>query len=313
MSDQTRENTQRYLLDWCARYRSALCNDIMPFWLKYGLDREHGGVYTCVDRDGTRMDTTKSVWFQGRFGFVAAFAYNHIEKNPDWLAASKSCIDFIEAHCFDTDGHMYFEVTADGIGLRKRRYIFSEAFAAIAMSEYSIASGDRSYAEKALELFKRMQRFLQTPGFLPSKYEPVFQAQGHSITMILVNTASCIVEPFRTPITGCTDRPSHRPFAGLLHASRVQGAPGDRVGPNEGFIKCPEQTGPSICIWFETAWFLLEEAKYRNWDKDLTRMALTLPSLTIRSRKKYGQDEEYGGLLNFRELQGSPTRTIPRI
>ena len=38
----------------------------MPFWIKYGLDRVNGGIYTCVDRDGALMDSTKSVWFQGR-------------------------------------------------------------------------------------------------------------------------------------------------------------------------------------------------------------------------------------------------------
>ena len=162
-------DTNLYLNNWAERYRKDLVDDILPFWLKHGLDRVHGGVYTCVDRDGTLMDTTKSVWFQGRFGFTAAFAYNNVEKNSEWLAASKSCIDFIEAHCFAPDGHMYFEVTEDGVGLRKRRYVFSESFAAIAMSEYALASGDLSYAVKALELFKRMQRFLAEPGFLPSK------------------------------------------------------------------------------------------------------------------------------------------------
>ena len=107
------------------------------------------GVYTCVNRDGSLMDTTKSVWFQGRFGFIAAYAYNNIEKNPQWLAASKSCIDFIEAHCFDTDGHMFFEVTEDGKPLRKRRYVFSEGFAAIAMAEYALATGEKRICEKS--------------------------------------------------------------------------------------------------------------------------------------------------------------------
>lgn len=45
----------------------------------------------------------------------------------------------------------------------KRRYVFSETFAAIAMAEYAIASGEREYAEKALKLFKDIQRFLNTP------------------------------------------------------------------------------------------------------------------------------------------------------
>ena len=147
-------NVNEYLSNWAACYKKDLTENILPFWLKNGLDRKHGGVYTCLDRDGSLMDTTKSVWFQGRFGFIAAYAYNNIEKNPEWLAASKSCIDFIEAHCFDADGRMYFEVMEDGTPLRKRRYVFSEGFAAIAMSEYAIASGDHTYAEKALELFK---------------------------------------------------------------------------------------------------------------------------------------------------------------
>ena len=32
---------------------------------------------------------------------------------------------------------MFFEVTEDGKPLRKRRYVFSEGFAAIAMAEYA--------------------------------------------------------------------------------------------------------------------------------------------------------------------------------
>ena len=110
--------TQQYINKCAKTYREDLIKNIMPFWMKNGLDLINGGVYTCLDRDGSIMDTTKSVWFQGRFGFIAAFAYNNIENNPEWLEASKSCIDFIESHCFDSDGRMYFEVKADGTPLR---------------------------------------------------------------------------------------------------------------------------------------------------------------------------------------------------
>ena len=143
-------NKTEYLEFWANSYKNDLTQNIMPFWLKHGLDRQHGGVYTCLNRDGSLMDTTKSVWFQGRFAFICAFAYNNIEKNEEWLRAAKSTLDFIEKHCFDDDGHMYFSVTADGKPLRKRRYVFSETFAAIAMSEYALATGDRNYADKAM-------------------------------------------------------------------------------------------------------------------------------------------------------------------
>lgn len=294
-------DVSKYLNDWAQRYRRDLTENIMPFWLRYGLDRVNGGVYTCLDRDGALMDSTKSVWFQGRFGFVAAYAYNHIEPNPEWLAASRSCIDFIEAHCFAPDGHMYFEVTAEGTGLRKRRYIFSESFAAIAMSEYAIASGDSSYAQKALELFRRMQRFLSTPGFLEPKFEPVFQAQGHSITMILVNTASCIRKAIAAPeLDEQIDRSiallrecfMHPEYKALL----------ETVGPKGEFIDTMvgRTINPGHCI--ETAWFLLEEAKHRGWEKELTEMALTIFDWSW----EWGWDTRYGGLLNFRDCKGFP-------
>lgn len=296
-------NATDYLKTWAASYKQDLIGNIMPFWLKNGLDRKHGGIYTCVDRDGRLMDTTKSVWFQGRFGFIAAYAYNNVEKNPEWLSASKSCIDFIQSYCFDAEGHMFFEVTADGVPLRKRRYVFSECFAAIAMAEYAIASGDKTYAEKALELFKRIQKFLSTPGFLEPKYLPALQSRGHSMTMILINTASRIRAAISDPILNCQIDDSlaairnyfiHPEFKALL----------EMVGPNGEFINtCNGRLiNPGHCI--ETSWFILEEAKYRNWDKELVQTALQILDWSW----SWGWDKEYGGIINFRDCRNFPVQ-----
>lgn len=296
-------NAAEYLKTWSDTYRDDILNNIMPFWMQHGWDHRYGGVYTCLDRDGSLMDTTKSVWFQGRFGFIAAYAYNNIEQNPEWLAASKSCIDFIESHCFDTDGRMFFEVTEDGRPLRKRRYVFSESFAANAMSEYALASGDKRYAEKALELFKRMQGFLTTPGVLQPKYLDTLQSRGHSITMILINTASRIRAAISDPVLNAQIDESigalrkyfiHPEFKALL----------EMVGPNGEFIDtCSGRTiNPGHCI--ETAWFLLEEAKQRNWDKDLVQLALQILDWSW----EWGWDKEDGGIINFRDCRNLPSQ-----
>ena len=292
-----------YLSTWASAYKRELQDNIMPFWLKFGLDRLHGGIYTCLDREGRLMDTTKSVWFQGRFGFVAAYAYNQVEKKPEWLAASKSCIDFIEQYCIDTDGHMFFEVTADGKPLRKRRYVFSECFAAIAMSEYSIASGDMSYAVKALKMFDRIRYFLTTPGFLEPKYLPTLQSRGHSITMILINTASRIRAAIASPILDeQIDRSlsairryfMHPEFKALL----------EMVGPDGEFINtCNGRLiNPGHCI--ETSWFIMEEARHRNWDNELVQMALQILDWSW----EWGWDKEYGGIINFRDCRNFPVQ-----
>ena len=293
-------NWTEYLNGWSQKYRDDLVNDIMPFWLKNGLDRVNGGVYTCVNRDGSLIDTTKSVWFQGRFAFVCSFAYNTIEKKPEWLAAAKSTIDFIEAHCFDTDGRMYFEVMADGTPLRKRRYVFSESFAAIAMAEYAKASGDMSYAEKALNLFKDIRKFVATPGYMEPKYLPSLQAKGHSLVMILINTASRIRNVISDPVL---DQQIDESIASLKDFMKPEfEALLEMVGPNGEFIDTinGRLINPGHCI--ETAWFLLEEAKHRGWDKELTQQALQILDWSW----EWGWDKQYGGIINFRDCKNLP-------
>ena len=293
-------NWNEYLKGWSQKYRDDLVNDIMPFWLKNGLDRINGGVYTCVDRDGSLIDSTKSVWFQGRFAFVCSFAYNTIEKNPEWLAAAKSTIDFIEAHCFDTDGRMYFEVMADGTPLRKRRYVFSESFAAIAMAEYAKASGDMSYAEKALNLFKDIRKFVATPGYMEPKYLPTMQAKGHSLVMILINTASRIRNVISDP---ALDQQINESIESLKDFMKPEfEALLEMVGPNGEFIDTinGRLINPGHCI--ETAWFLLEEAKHRGWDKELTAQAIQILDWSW----EWGWDKQYGGIINFRDCRNLP-------
>jgi N-acylglucosamine 2-epimerase len=303
-----KDSIRNYLSVWGERYRTELTTDILPFWLEHGADPVNGGVYTCVDREGRLMDTTKSVWFQGRCAFVFSFAYNNIQPSAEYLSMAKSCIDFIEAHCFDTDGRMYFEVTAEGKPLRKRRYVFSECFAAIAMSEYSIAAKQPEYGRKALKLFADIVRFINTPGILEPKYLPELQAIGHSITMILLNTAACIRRAvgdeaareagldsqIDTSLELIRTRFMHPEVKALLEMVTPDGKLIDTIAGRT--------VNPGHCI--ETAWFILEEARYRNWDKTLTETGLTILNWAWEA----GWDKEYGGIINFVDCKGFPAQ-----
>lgn len=294
-------NVIKYVEDWASRYKSNLTENIMPFWLQHGLDHENGGIYTCLNRDGSLMDTTKSVWFQGRFAFVCSYIYNNVEHRQEWLDAARRTIDFIEKHCFDADGHMFFSVTSDGRPLRKRRYVFSETFAAIAMSEYALASGDRSYARKALKIFDDTLRFLSTPGYLAPKFESGVELQGHSIIMILINVASrlrlvCDDERLTAQIDDSISKLRryfiHPEFKCLL----------ETVGPNGEFIdtNLTRTINPGHCI--ETAWFIMDEARHRGWDEDLKQLSLQIFDWSW----DWGWDKEYGGIINFRDCRNLP-------
>ena len=296
-------NIKEYIKQWAESYKTDLTENIMPFWMEHGWDKVNGGVYTCVDRDGSLIDSTKSVWFQGRFAFICAYAYNNVEKNPMWLEAAKSTLDFIESHCFDENGRMYFSVTAEGKPLRMRRYVFSETFAAIAMSEYALATGEQKYAERALQIFKDTQRFLTTPGILAPKFEESVQLQSHSIIMILINVGSCIRKVINDPkLTEQIDESIaklkkyfiHPEFKCLL----------ETVGKNGEFVDtCMGRTiNPGHCI--ETSWFIMEEAKQRGWDKEITDMALQIFDWSW----DWGWDKQYGGIINFRDCRNLPSQ-----
>ena len=294
-------DVRKYIETWAETYRSDLTENIMPFWLEHGLDRKNGGVYTCLDRDGSLMDPTKSVWFQGRFAFICSFAYNNVEKRPEWLEAARLTLDFIEAHCFDNDGHMYFSVTAEGRPLRQRRYVFSETFAAIAMAEYSLATGDRHWAERALKVFDDTQRFLSTPGYLAPKFEESVQLQSHSIIMILINVGSCLRKVIDDPkLTQQIDDSIARLKKYFIHPEFKCLL--ETVGMNGEFIdtNLTRTINPGHCI--ETSWFIMEGAKLRNWDKEMLDMALEIFDWSW----DWGWDKQYGGIINFRDCRNLP-------
>lgn len=296
-------NVKEYIKSWAESYKKDLTENIMPFWMEYGLDRENGGVYTCVNRDGSLMDTTKSVWFQGRFAFICSFAYNNVEKNQEWLDAAKSTLEFIEKHCFDEQGHMYFSVTAEGKPLRKRRYVFSETFAAIAMSEYALATGDQHWAKRAIQVFEDTQRFLATPGFLPAKFEADVKLQGHSIVMILINVGSCIRKVVDDPkLTQQIDESIEKLKKYFIHPEFKCLL--ETVGENGEFIdtNITRTINPGHCI--ETSWFIMEEAKLRGWDKPMFDLALQVFDWSW----DWGWDKQYGGIINFRDCKNLPSQ-----
>ena len=54
------------------RVRSELLDNVLPWWLEHGVDREHGGVFTCFSNDGRLLSREKYTWSQGRWAWLCA-------------------------------------------------------------------------------------------------------------------------------------------------------------------------------------------------------------------------------------------------
>lgn len=279
-----------------------LVDNILPFWLRYGLDRVHGGMYTALDRDGSILDTDKSVWFQGRALWTYATAYRQVEKNAEYKSVCDSLVAFIEANCFDpSDGRMFFRVSKEGRPVIKRiRYVFSETFAILGFAAYSRAFNRPDYAQKAYDLLLKVEGYLNTPGVLVPKFETV--SIGFGLPMILLNTVQELraalpdrVDEFNARIDGYLEQIKTHFVRPELQIVVEQCNPDGSLQLDhfEG-----RQLNPGHAI--EGAWFILNEARYRNNDPDLMNLGTTM----LDWMWSKGWDAEMGGIIYFRDALG---------
>lgn len=284
-------------------YRRQLLTDTIPFWFPRSFDHEYGGFLLMRDADASLIDDDKGVWIQARAVWMLATLYNTVEQRPEWLEGARLGMEFLDKHCFDTDGRMFFHMTRDGRPIRKRRYYFSETFYVIAAAAWSKATGDTLARDRAIAVFERCVQYATVPGLLEPKFTDTRPAKGIGVPMIMLNTA----QELRAN-TGY-----HRCDA--LIDAWISEIERDFVKDD---IKCVmEQVAPDGSIIdhidgrtlnpghaIEGAWFILNEARYRNNDPRLIALGCRM----LDYMWPRGWDEKHGGILYFRDVYGKPVQ-----
>lgn len=289
-------------------YRGALLDDVIPFWLRHGLDHDHGGYLTSLDRDGTVIDTDKSIWFQGRGAWMFATLYNTVETRVEWLDAARSGVEFLRRHGSGPSGKLYFTVTRDGRPLRLRRYVYSESFAAIANAAYARASGDDRAAGDAVAYFDCYLSYSFDTGRMAPKVDAATRPMmGIGPLMIAIATAQELRENLGDLMISeqsCTawidfaiDR-IERYFVKSEFEAVLEtvGPSGEIIDHFDGRLLNP---GHAI----ECAWFILQEGQRRN-ESRYVQLGLTM----LDWMWQRGWDAECGGLYYFRDLRRLPVQ-----
>ncbi len=284
-------------------YRDGLLEDIVPFWIRHSVDREFGGFQMALDRDGTIIDTDKGVWQQCRFTWLLGELYNNVEPREEWLELARHGIEFIDRHCIDpVDGRMWFHVTQDGRPIRKRRYAFSESFAAIAYGELAKGTGSDELADKARRAFRAFIDHNLEPKGMQPKYTDVRPTRGIGFPMITINIAQELRESI-----GLEDSKKwiDRSIDAIrrYHVKPEIECVMETVGPDGEMIDHFDGRTLNPGHAIEGAWFILAEAAHRD-DEDLVRLGCDM----LDWMWKRGWDEEYGGLFYFRDVYGRPVQ-----
>ena len=286
-----------------ATYRDGLLNDTLPFWLRHSVDREHGGFMTSLNRDGTVIDTDKCVWQQGRFTWLLGELYNNVEPREEWLEAARLGAGFLDEHCFDpSDGRMWFHVTRDGRPIRKRRYAFSESFAAIAYGELAQATGDDRFAEKARQTFQRFLDHSRNPQGVEPKFTETRPTRGIGFPMITIATAQELRESIALPDA---DRLIDDSIDDIrrYHLKEDIRCVMETVSPNGDIIDHFDGRTLNPGHAIEAAWFIMREGRHRS-DPELVQTGCRM----LDWMWERGWDSTYGGMLYFVDVNELPVQ-----
>ena len=287
------------------QYKSELLDRVMPFWMEHSIDKEMGGYFTCLERDGEVFDTDKFVWLQGREVWMLATLYNKVKKKAEWLEAAIQGAEFLKRYGHDGNLNWYFALDREGHPLVEPYNIFSYTFAVIAFGQLALATGNEEYADIAKRTFDIVLSKVDNPKGKWSKAAPGARPlKSFALPMILCNVA-LEIEPLldkdfldRT-IATCVHEVMdvfYRPELGLI--VEHLGTDGQLVDCMDGRLLNP---GHAI----EAMWFIMDLGK-RLGDKALIEKAVQIALQEV----EYGWDKQYGGIFYFMDRLGHPLQQL---
>ena len=288
------------------KYRKELYDNVLPFWLENSQDKEFGGYFSCLNRDGSVFDTDKFIWLQGREVWMFAMLYNNLEKRPEWLECALQGAEFLKRCGHDGNYDFYFSVTREGKPIIQPYNIFSNTFACMAFAQLAKATGNEEYAEIAKKTFMRiLERQSNPKGQWNKAFPGTRPMKDFALPMIICNMALEVEDIIGDPalIEGAIDRSVHeivdvfwKPELGVIL---------ENLAPDGSMVDCFEGRKVNPGHDLEAMWFLMNIGIRRN-DKALIDKAVEI-ALSVIS---YGWDKEYGGIFYFMDRKGFPTQEL---
>ena len=286
-------------------YKNELLGNVIPFWEKHSGDKEYGGFFTCLDREGKVYDTDKFVWLQGRQVWMFSTLFNNLENRDRWLEIAEHGAGFLEKYGRDENGNWYFSLTREGKPLIAAYNIFSDCFATMAFGQLSKAARNDRYAEIAVSTFKNIIARSDNP---KGKYNKAVTGtrplKSFSLPMTLCNLSLEIEKLLdRNLVNETIDRCIHEVME--VFYDRDFWLIRENVNPDGSFSDSFEGRllNPGHAI--EAMWFIIDLAE-RNQDQGLLKKAVDITLHTL----DYSWDKQFDGIYYFLDIKGKPVQQL---
>ncbi len=295
---------QQYIDQYALQYKSALLDNVIPFWMEHSIDPQ-GGYFTCLLEDGKVYDTDKFIWLQARQVWTFAMLYNQQEAREEWLDIALHGARYLLKHGKDRAGDWYFSLNQAGQPLVKAYNIFSDCFACMAFAQLYYATKKEQYREEALATFANILKRKSNPkGKYTKTVGETRPLKNFALPMILCNL-SLELEPLlpaaqvQATIDECIQEVMYNfydPKSGLVLENILPD--GSLSDSFEGRLLNP---GHAI----EAMWFIMDLGQQRN-DQELIDKAVERSLEMLQ----YGWDKEHGGIFYFMDRKGYPPQQL---
>ncbi len=287
------------------QYHDELFEQVIPFWERCSVDETHGGYFTCLDRQGGVFDTDKFVWLQARQVWTFAMLYNRYEQRPVWLEIAAQGAAFLTRHGMDLEGNWYFALNREGQPLVQPYNIFSDCFAAMALSQYAQASGDDEAREIALRTYDNILRRQDDPKGKYSKIVPGTRPlKSLGLPMILANLVLEMEWMLEAGVLeAALDRCVQEVTTEFLDAD--QRLAFESVAPDGSHPDCFDGRLINPGHGIEAMWFIMDIARRRE-DAELVARTIEI----ILNTLEFAWDNEHGGIFYFLDVQGKPPQQL---
>ncbi len=141
-----------------AQFRKELTENILPFWMRHTVDREHGGFYGAVSCDlKVDKEAPRAAVINGRILWTFSAAYRLLG-NPEYREMADHAYAYILDKFWDKQyGGVYWLLDGLGNPISDRKQIYAQAFAIYGLAEYYRATGKAESLERAQQLFRLIE------------------------------------------------------------------------------------------------------------------------------------------------------------
>ena len=141
--------------DWPVVIRDTLQHTVLQFWVDHAVDKQYGGIYGRLNRQGQPTDyTDKSIVLISRTLWSFSEAYRRYP-DPAYQKIAAECLKFLREKMWDKEhGGYYFMVTREGKVVNSNKELNPMSYTLEGLAEYALAFHDNQVAQESLDLFR---------------------------------------------------------------------------------------------------------------------------------------------------------------